>query len=294
MTWGTRFMLPVLPLMVLMGLPGLQWLEAHGNSWSKAAVWGLFGLSSLIQLGGVLIADPVYLAKLYEQTLQPVSELVLWNLRYAPWFGHWQMVFQGASLDLAMTRIAQQGEWRVLVGGAVMAALAAGSLFALRRMDHGEKQNSMWLAAGVLSLAMLMVMAVNMRLYRLDPAWYTEREDFASAEAFVQDKMAAEDEVVISPYLYPLWYHAMNEAQFGKAWYSWPVPGNEAEEERAMEGFLPLVGGVDRLWLIEQRSAVGEEFPAAAQFGEQFALVEGWTFGDDVRVSVFAVQEQDN
>jgi hypothetical protein len=47
--------------MVLMGLLGLQWLEEHGHRAIKAAAWGLFGMSVVIQLGGVLVADPVYL-----------------------------------------------------------------------------------------------------------------------------------------------------------------------------------------------------------------------------------------
>ena len=287
MTWGTRFMLPVLPLMVLMGLPCLQWLEAHGNRGLKATVWGLFALSGVIQLGGVLIADPVYLASLYEQTLQPVSELVLWNLRYAPWIGHWQMVFQGAPLDLALARMVQQGEWRVLAAWVVMAALTAGSLVALRRMENGAKQNKMWIAAGALGFAMLMVTGGNMRLYRQDPVWYAGREDFAAAEALVKAEMAEGDGVVVSPYLYPIWYHAMNEAQFGQAWYSWPVPGDEAESERAMAGFLPLAEGYERVWLIEE----GLDFPAGEQFRDVFDLVETRRFGEDVWLSVFAVQE---
>lgn len=292
MTWGTRFMLPVLPLMTLMGLPGLQWLEEKGSRAMHAAVCGLCGLSALIQLGGVLIADPVYLQSLYEQTLQPVTELILWQLCCAPWIGHWLMVFQGTPLALAMWRVFQQGEWRVLVGGAVTAALAAGSLFALWRMENGVQRNRRWLAAGVLGFVMLLVMGVNMRLNRQDPVWYAEREDFAAAEALVQTEMTDGDGVIVSPYLYPLWYHAMNSAQFGNIWYSWPVPGDETESERAMERFLPLAEGLERLWLIEERSAAGGGFPAAAQFGEQFALVEEWTFGDDVRVSVFAVEEK--
>ncbi len=282
-------MVPVLPLLVLMGLPGLQWLEEKGSRVMNAAVCGLCGFSALIQLGGVLIADPVYLQSLYEQTLQPVTELILWQLRYAPWIGHWQMVYQGAPIDLAMTRIAQQGEWRVLVGGAVMAALVVGSLFALRRMEHGEKKNSMWLAAGVLSFAILMVMAVNMRLYRLDPAWYAEREDLAAAVELVELEVQGGDGVVVSPYLYPVWYFAMNEAQFGRVWYSWPVPGDEEMSERAMEGFY-IVGAGVRARLVDRGRR--RNFPTTGQFREAFDLVETQRFGEDVWVTVFAVQEK--
>ncbi len=292
MTWGTRFMLPVLPLMVLMGLPGLEWLEVHGNRFIQIMFWSLCGVSALIQLGGMLIPDPVYLQGLYAQTLRPVTELILWQLRYAPWIGHWRMVFQGAPLDLAMARIAQQGDWRVLVGGAVMAALAAGSLIALRRMEQGEKQNRMWIAAGMLGIAMLTVVGVNMRLYRQDPAWYAEREDFAEAGALVQAEMAEGDGVVVAPYLYPVWYYAMNDAQFDGGWYSWPVPGDAAESERALEGFLSLSAEYERVWLIEEASVPGGDFPAATQFGEEYDLLEELTFGDDVRVSVFAVQDK--
>jgi hypothetical protein len=227
---------------------------------------------------------------LYEYTLQPVTELVLWNFRYAPWLGHWRMVLQGAPLDLAMARIAQQGEWRALVGGAVMAALTAGSLIALRRMEHGGKQKRIWISAGALGFAMLLTVGITMRLNRQDPAWYAGREDFAAAEALVQTEMAEGDGVIVSPYLYPVWYYAMNDVQFDGGWYSWPVPGDATESERAMAGFHSLAEGLDRVWLIEEASVPGGDFPAAAQFGEEYDLLGTRPFGDDVRVSLYEVE----
>ena len=277
--------------MVLMGLPALQWLEENRNSGLKATVWGLFALSCVIQLGGVFIADPAYLVDLYEQALQPVPELVLWHLRYAPWLGHWRMVLQGALPDLALARIFQGGNRRVLAVWGVQALLVAGNLLAVWRMECKAAANRLCILAGVLSLAMLAVTGVNMRLYRQDPAWYSGREDFAAAEALVQAELADGDGVIVSPYLYPLWYHAMNEGQFGEGWYSWPLPGDEEAAEQAMEDFLSLAQGYERLWLIEEASVAGEAYPVEGQFGEHFELVGEWVLGDDVRVSVFDVHQ---
>jgi hypothetical protein len=133
-----------------------------------------------------------------------------------------------------------------------------------------------------------MVMAVNMRLYRLDPAWYAEREDLAAAVELVESEVQGGDGVVVSPYLYPVWYFAMNEAQFGRVWYSWTVPGDEEMSARAMEGFLLLAQEFERVWLIEE----GADFPTTGQFRESFDLVETQRFGEDVWVTLFAAQEK--
>lgn len=289
MTWGTRFMLPVLPLLVLMGLPGLHWLQERESRALKGVVWGLSVLSGVIQLGGVLIADPAYLEGLYRQTTQPVTELILWQVRFAPWIGHWGMVLRGEAIDLAMARIARQGEWHVLAVWAGLLVLTAGCAVALWRLERKGAGRKMWVAAGALGCAMLVMTGVSMSLYQQDPAWYGDRDDFAMAVGLVETQMQGGDGVVISPYLYPLWYYAMNEAGFG-TWYSWPVPGDEEAAEQALEGFIPLAEGYERVWLIEEASVPGGDFPAAAQFGEEYDLLETRHFGEDVRVSVYEVR----
>jgi hypothetical protein len=286
MTWGTRFMLSVLPLMVLMGLPVLQWLEKRGSKSMWIALGSLFDLSAAIQLGAVLITDPVYLQGLYEQTLQPVTNLILWRLRYVPWVGHWRLVFQGGEIDLAMWRVFRHGNLWALAALAGLVLLVAGSAAALWQLEHKGAHRKMWITAGALSFAMLALMAVSMRLYRQDPAWHTGREDLAESVAFVEEQVQDGDGVVVAPYLYPVWYYAMNEAQFGRAWYSWPVPGDGEESSRAMEGFLPLADGYRRVWLIEE----GADFSVEAQFREAFDLVETRRFGEDVWVTVFEVE----
>ena len=286
MTWGTRFMVPVLPLMVLMGLPLLQWLEKQANRGWGIAFGGVCCLSMLIQLGGVLVTDPAYLEGLYEKTLQPVTELILWQVRHVPWLGHWGIVLQGGEIDLAVWRVFQQGTMRVLAVFGALVLLVAGCAFSLWRLAQDGESRRMWAAAGALGCAMLVMIGISMRMYRPDPAWHFGREDLAAAVELVEMAMQEEDGVVISPYLYPVWYYAMNEAQFGASWYSWPVPGDEDAADQALEGFLLLAEEYERVWLIEE----GLEFPAGAQFREAFELVETRRFGEDVWVSVYAVE----
>jgi len=269
-----------------MGLPVLGWLEENGNKVWWATFWRLCGLSAMIQFGGVLIADSVYLEGLYAQTLQPVTELILWRLRYAPWLGHWMMVLQGGKIDLAAWRVFQMGNVWVLAVWMGMAVLVAGCAAALRRVESKGASREMWIAACALVCTMLVLIGVSMHHYRQDPAWHAEREDLAAAVEMVEEGIQDGDGVVVSPYLYPVWYYAMNEARFGVSWYSWPVPGDEVAAEQAMAGFIPLAERYERAWLIEQ----GVELPTRAQFRETFALMETRRFGEDVWVSVYVVE----
>jgi len=127
---------------------------------------------------------------------------------------------------------------------------------------------------------------LSMRQYRQDPAWHSGREDLAAAVELVEEELQEGDGVVVSPYLYPVWYYAMNGAHFGLTWYSWPVPGDEEESSRAMEGFLPFVDEYERLWLIEE----GVDIQTARQFREEFNLVETRRFGEDVWVRLYRVR----
>ncbi|MCD4672486.1 MAG: hypothetical protein K8R77_07480, partial [Anaerolineaceae bacterium] len=295
LTWGTRFLLPVLPLLVLMGLPGLQWLEKNENLYWRIAAWVLLFLSCFIQLGGVLITDPTYLASLYATSIRPIPELVLWNLRYAPWIGHWQQIFQRASLDLAAARISPRGDGRILILWAGQIALVMGSLVVLLRMRCEAGQRRLWAFAGFLGISTLVVAGFSMGVNRQDPAYYPDREDFAAAEHLVESSLAKGDGVIVSPYLYPIWYHAMNEAQFGQPWYSWPVPGDAEESSEALDRFMPNASRYQRMWLIEERSAAGNPYPTAGQLAGHFNLVEQWAYFDEtgersVQVSLFEVR----
>lgn len=295
LTWGTRFLLPVLPLLVLMGLPGLQWLEKNGNLRWRMAAWVLLFLSCFIQLGGVLITEPMYLASLYAASIRPIPELVLWNLRYAPWIGHWQQIFQGASLDLAAARIFSRGGGHILILWAGQIALVMGSLLAVLRMWRKKRQRRLWTFACFLGISTLVVTGFSMSVNRQDPAYHPDREDFAAAERLVESSLAKGDGVIVSPYLYPLWYHAMNEAQFDQPWYSWPVPGDAEESSEALDRFMPDASRYQRMWLIEERSAAGDPYPAAGQLAGRFNLVEQWVYFDEtgeksVQVSLFEVR----
>ena len=294
LTWSTRFLLPVLPFLTLMGLPGMRWLEEKTRRNWRWAAWGFAAVSSLIQLGGVLLADAAYLASLYPLSLRPVPELAVWNVRYAPWIGHWRLILQGAPLNLAAARVLAQGEtwiWGLLAGQAIF---LAGSVTGLMRglRSTGLRQMRLWV--GILGVGLICVLGFSGKAFASDPAYARQRGELAAAEVWVAALLEEGDGIIISPYLYPVWYHTINGAGFGQPWYSWPVPEDDEAAKAALERFREAASSYRRVWLIEERSTWGEPFPAGGQLQVPFELVETRTFLDAVgenalQVSLFEI-----
>ena len=279
LTWGTRFLLPVLPLLVLAGLPGLKWLQENASRPWRLITWGLFATSVMIQLGGVLLADPVFLTSLYAFSNRPVPELVLWDLRYAPWIGHWRMILQGAPLNLAAVRILSQGVtrmWGMVAGLLLILIGGAAGLLTLQPSVPGHKG---WrLCLGLIAAGLTGTLVFGGQALRSDPAFAAQRLELTAVETCVASALKEGDEIIIAPYLYPVWYHAINGAGFGQPFYSWPVPGDDAAVETTLQRFDEITLDARRVWLIEERSVQGIPFPAGKQLQGRYLRVEKWSF----------------
>lgn len=290
LTWGTRFFLPVLPLVVVMGLPGLCWLEERPGSGWWWLVAGLAGVSILIQLGGVLIAEPVYLAGLYDLSLRPVPELVVWNVRYAPWLGHWRLIMAGTPLDLAAGRLYLQGDRRMPGLWVVEAGVVGLSLWGLFSRRSSLNRWAGRAAVAVAGLVLVGAVWWSMFHFSRDGLYALEREELSAAEEWVKAGLVEGDVLVIAPYLYPVWYHALNFGQFPQPWYSWPVPGEDDTSAAALERFLPVASQYQRVWLIEEGPRGGAFFPVAGQLSDVLQPLNAWNFLDEERETVLRVQ----
>ena len=100
-TWGTRALLPALPLLMLACLPALDAGLHHSHKGVRSLTWLLAALGFLIQLGRVLVPDPAYVGWLVETSGQEVSAIHQWSLNLMPLWRHWQLSLQGIPSDIA-------------------------------------------------------------------------------------------------------------------------------------------------------------------------------------------------
>ena len=111
-------------------LPAIDSFLRREDRRRRRLLWTLFGLSVLIQLGGVLISDIQYLDDLY--LVQGITDAgrVIWQFGHAPIWVHWRLLFGGAMPNLAAALI-DTGEVRVT--GYSSETLSDGEIWKVRR-----------------------------------------------------------------------------------------------------------------------------------------------------------------
>ena len=132
--WGPRFVMPVLPLILLplLGLPSFM----SRSSWRKIAALALIALSVFVQVAGVLVS---YADRLAIAAHKGYAGDIFWNPRHSPIVDHISTLFtyvtnisnathpvpQSQSFDLWWLNL-----WRI-DGAPATASMSAGALVAL-------------------------------------------------------------------------------------------------------------------------------------------------------------------
>lgn len=274
-TWGTRYLLPTLPLLVIGGLPALDHVLGSSRRDWRRFLGAAAGLSILVQLGGVLVADPTYLASLYAQSPAPVPALVAWDLRYAPLVGHWRLLLSGAQPALAWVRTFPAAPTNVTVTLALsllLVTIPGRVLLRIVRGDDPATQVSARISLAAAALLLILLPPVLLGAYRHDPAYYTGRGDYRAAYAHLEESLQPGDVVVLRSYLLPAWYYWMNTYRLPAPWYALPLPEDLSDEadvepldDQGIVLFESLSERYDRVWLVVDRLPRDASIPVCAE-----------------------------
>ncbi|MCA9981078.1 MAG: hypothetical protein KDD89_09595, partial [Anaerolineales bacterium] len=109
--WGPRFLLPLVPLLLLMGLPVVQ-AAADGSRWSQVAVVSVLVLGTAVQVAGVAINSNDYEQELDALHPAPADQFLwyhhdpalVYDVGASPLVWHWREILGG-------TRPWQTGWW---------------------------------------------------------------------------------------------------------------------------------------------------------------------------------------
>ncbi len=124
-TWGSRFLLPAIPLLIVAALPLIEeWIGLGRTGWMRLA--GLFGLGFMIQLPAVIFNSAEYTASTYQKGGPAFPEQLIWNLAQTPVITQWQAA-ASQQPDLLL--------WR---GGADAAGAGRGGCGLRHRFDRGR------------------------------------------------------------------------------------------------------------------------------------------------------------
>ncbi len=256
LSWPPRFLLPVLPFLILAALPVFDRLTQRPfPRWLAAGAGGLIAYSVWVQLSGVTLPWGAYTAALPPES----GGLSEWGggLNVVPYL-RWVVIpplWGQMPLDFAWVRVNNLA-WPLLAGG-----LAVVSLWQLIRLLRGQRG----LPPVVLPLALVAVVYIGLRgIY--DDALYLppERDALFQAVALLEQEAAPDDVLLLSSDTYQPFFLNVSAAprvislpdQPGEQPSPEQPPLIRAENPDALltKETIPLLfnlaGQRDRLWLL--------------------------------------------
>mgnify|MGYP005844153849 CR=1 FL=1 len=135
--WGPRFLLPILPLLMLFMAGPLAWAASPGNghAWlAWLAIGGLMLLSLAANLLGVAVDFNEHFLRLGR------NDDFVFNWAATPLLGHWQILQEGL-VDLIWLRPGDSGAavvWSVLLPPLLLCLIAAFGLFLALRISNEQ------------------------------------------------------------------------------------------------------------------------------------------------------------
>jgi 4-amino-4-deoxy-L-arabinose transferase-like glycosyltransferase len=292
--WGSRYLLPVIPILVLLAGPVLAWLLRDPWRYAsttpaetltpqplrvtslllRVAAWLLIAVSAAVQVLGVSVDLRTYElrflldnADIWGGIGQAIEALYL-QPAYSPVLGHLRLLLAGTEpLDFAWVQWREMGTWAFVPAGmgialAFLAAAVVAFVLIWRR-----PQRAGWLGLGMAALAVLVTSAL-LSIYRQGDG----RFDPYNVDRFLQPLMERLEQVECGwqgcdqVLLVPdpaLTDYFLNYLAAPLVWYATDA---EPLDEKLME---QLLGRYGRIWLARDRSA-------AADDGEGRRGVERW------------------
>ncbi len=267
LTWGLRFMLPALPIMILICAPLIRDFLQLGWSYKKAGWWGLVGATIFVQLAGVFVPWYIPFQIWSDQGLDPYSTSSVWDVTYLAIPMHITHLPEITHWDIAWIRMLPLDPRAILAPISALVVLCA-AILVLWSMKVRTRGSSIFYMIPPLTIGMLvMIMPIFPSLYLLqdNPANGGARPEFESMHVWVKDNVQAGDLVVVDAYGTPIWQYMMNQWKEPIPWFSMPfeIPGATGVDPimgsqpslAALQLFQQVGSKYDRLWYISSDEA---------------------------------------
>ncbi len=294
--WGPRFLLPILPLLLLYVAYPLEWVLAAPTRLRRLAGWGiaaLFALSVVVNILGIAVDFNEYFLRLGR------NDNFVFNWSVFPPLGHWQILREGLVdlLWLPRTTAGLAIEWPVLLPPLALLVIAATGLgWSIKTGDIGPKNVTWcyWLV-GVITLLLVYRML-------LAAAQLPLREEQARLDAPVLAALATTarpGDALLTPL--PPFGDAQEITTRLLAYQSPPLPTwiwiesppraiEPAERDRLLAA---ATSGAARVWLFERwLTQTDPTTPTAARLDQTAFPVESRWVERSGRLTLYALARQ--
>ena len=203
-TWGTRALLPTLPLAALAALPALGAGLNHFNKRIRMATISLLIIGVSVQIGRLLVSDPAYINWVVQSTGRGISALSQWNPHLTPFYRHWQLAFNGLSSDIAWLHISRNG-FHLTITLILLALIGISLGISYLTNNKGRQSYSRFIP--FIGFFALLLTPISMQL---DQRYYGSVPVFEGLTSEVCAISNDEDLILVDAYLKPYWWFYMN------------------------------------------------------------------------------------
>jgi len=215
-TWGTRALLPALPLAALAALPALDAGLNHSNRRIRLGIISLSILGLCVQIGRLLVSDPVYANWAVQFTRREINAITQWNLYLMPLYQHWRLAFEGRLSDTAWIHLNGSGIWPVI---AIILLALIGISLGIFLLTKKEKKRSYQIMIALIGFLILILTPI---FAQWDQRYYGEVPAFKDMASEVCTAAEDGDLVLIDAYLKPFWWFYLNFGCSGPDWVGLP------------------------------------------------------------------------
>lgn len=219
--WGLRFMLPALPVCMLLGAGILeQWQSS--NEWKRFLPAAFLSVGAVINIAGSVVSWRVPYRGWLQQGLDPYSAGTAWRLKFLAIPLQLGGLFDVSTWSLNWLRAAVAGfpaAYLVpVLGGALLAGLGVLVFRLLKKEGLGY--------SGAVTLGLLAGVVLMYPLYpglwlsRVDSYWCAGDQAYSQALKYVEERAGGDDVVVFDSYGTDHWHCWLNDWRGEQPWYS--------------------------------------------------------------------------
>lgn len=253
-TWGSRFLVPLIPLLIVSAFPFIH-SQLELKKYMLLSI--IFLLGVVIQLPAVIYNSAEYSVILYNKFGQSYPGQIIWNVRESPIIMQWQM-YTTSSPDLLLWRVyalLSKIEWLLFLYFFLLSFLFILVISQTFRPNRNHSK-TFYSLAGLSLFIFATLSGLVLSIARYDPIYYSQ--EYMIVCEYLQEQIQPEKDIlVVESYPSAIWLYLMNNECGQLIWYSLPLRDDVEVDPAAhalVENLYNTRIGFDQgIWLIAVR-----------------------------------------
>ena len=238
-TWSVRSLLPALPALMILCLPLLDQTLNSQKKGVRLFLAGLILFSFLIQIGRILVSDPVYARWAVETLGNELSSGTQWKLSMRALWRHWWLFFDHVEIDIAWFRLINPDY--ILLTACLIMAISIPVFCVILILKKRAVNNTM---SKLMIAICTFLLPLSSCAAKKDSRYFGYIEPYHYANRFICNHLNRNDLLLVNAYLKPSWWYFFN---FGCGKFQWIGLPYEHPDAFSGELFYPHI---DKLSLI--------------------------------------------